>query len=197
MTIGLVVTVATPIGDIRFRWVGMNREAGISRLWQYQYPSVDSCAAFAPEWVCVIFAALPLNERPRFPRARKCRSLLAVEGVLLQDVLSVRGAASLHIVQSASGWLDLGDREDIVLYTDVRTVSGGAKLTFETSCVALDAAFVALLPQFALSVGLRTDVVLASMAKIPPMRFVRWNLTGDGSPWDATLRIWVAVYGGA
>lgn len=101
----------------------------------------------------------------------------------------------MHVIQSAPSWLDLGNLEDVVLYTEVREVLGGAKLTFETSCVELDAAFVPLIPQFTLATGLQTNLVLASLAKIPPMRFLRWNLTGDGAPWDATLRIWVAAYG--
>jgi len=118
-----------------------------------------------------------------------------VDGLLLQDLITIRGAASAHVVQLARDWLDIGESEDVVFYTHVREVIGSAKLTLETSSVADGSSFLPLVPTFSLAVGLRTDVVLASMAKVPPMRFVRWNLTGDGSPWDATLRIWVAAHG--
>jgi hypothetical protein len=118
-----------------------------------------------------------------------------VEPSLLQDFISLRGASNIQVVQTATSWLDLGDAEDITLYTDVREASGGGQLTFETSATMLDSQFVALVPQFTLATGLRTDVVLASMAKIPPARFVRWRFnSAPGAPGQATFRVWAATY---
>lgn len=117
--------------------------------------------------------------------------------LLFQDLLTARGNSSTQVIQTASNWLDLGDLEDVTLYLDVREFTGGAKLTYETSPSQLDSQFVALLPTITLAAGVRTDVVVASLAKVPPARFLRWRLQGDGSPWDASFRIWVAAYGWA
>ena len=111
--------------------------------------------------------------------------------------MTARGTSSTQLIQTSSSWLDLGDLEDLTLYLDVRGASGGAKLTYETSASGLDSQFVPLLTTITLSTGLRTDVVAASLAKVPPARFLRWRLQGDGNPWDATFRLWVAGYGWA
>jgi hypothetical protein len=121
-----------------------------------------------------------------------------MEALLLQDYCTIRGTPATRVVQPAYGWLDLGDLEDVVLYLDVRETIPHALLQYETAPAANDSAFVPLIPQFIMSAGLRTDIALASMAKVPPGRFLRWNISGDGFPaWDVTFRIWVAGYGWA
>ena len=118
-----------------------------------------------------------------------------MEALLLQDFTTVRGTASTQVIQPSYGWLDLGELEDIVLYTDVRETLPNAKMTFETAPAPTDAAFVTLVPQFILATGLRTDSMFASLANVPVARFLRWRLSGDANPWDATFRVWVAAYG--
>jgi hypothetical protein len=120
---------------------------------------------------------------------------------LLQDFLTVRGTSATNpatqIIQPSYGWLDLGDFEDIVLYCDVRETTPTAQLTYETAPAANDSAFVPLIPLFTMSVGLTTTNIPAFLAKVPPARFLRWRVTGDGTPFDVTFRIWLAAYGWA
>ena len=121
-----------------------------------------------------------------------------MQPLLLQDLVTIRGAAGQQIVQSATSWLDLGELEDITIFTDVREVSAGVTMKIETAAVAHDAAFVQLVPSFTLATGLRTDVIPASLANVPPARFIRWNLSvAPGATGDATFRIWIAGYGWA
>jgi hypothetical protein len=117
-----------------------------------------------------------------------------VEALLLADFTTVRGTSSTIVTQPSYGWLDLGEIEDVVLYTDCRETTN-ANLVFETSPAPIDGAFVTLIPQFALATGLRTDAVFSSFANVPVSRYLRWKLSGSSNPWDASFRIWVAAYG--
>jgi hypothetical protein len=117
-----------------------------------------------------------------------------MESLLLQDYTTVRGFTS-PVVQPSYGWLDLGDLEDIVLYCDVRETVPNATMIYETAPAPVDSAFVTLVPQFTLAVGLRTDKVFASFANVPVARYLRWRFAGGSGTWDATFRIWVAAYG--
>ncbi len=136
--------------------------------------------------------ACKTNAATRRPRAG---TIACVEGFLLQDFITVRAAASTQIVQTSSSWLDLGDLEDVVLYTDVREALNSGKLAFETSPSAVDSQFVPLVPAFTLGVGLQTNVVLASLAGVPPARYLRWRFQGVvGATAQATFRVWAASY---
>jgi hypothetical protein len=120
-----------------------------------------------------------------------------MDALLLQDFISVSAASTTQIVQSPSGWIDLGEIEDVVLYTDIRETSGTGTLAIETSPTMQNGSFVSLV-SFTPAVGLRTDVVTAYLAKVPAARFLRWSLTAPvGTTGDATFRIWVAAYGWA
>jgi hypothetical protein len=115
---------------------------------------------------------------------------------LLQDFISVKGASGVSIVQTSTNWLDLGDLEDVVLYTECKDAGGSAQLAFDTAPSLLESQFVQLVAPFTLATGLQTNIVLASYAKVPPARFVRWRFqapVGAGS--QATFRVWAAGYG--
>jgi len=117
-------------------------------------------------------------------------------GFVVQPWITLRGASSnFGIVQSASGWIDVCDFEDLVLFTDVREVSGGVTLTFETAPIAEDAAFVAMFAGFSVATGVRVDSLLASQpgTKVPPARYIRWRLVG-GAAWDLTFRVHASAY---
>ena len=118
----------------------------------------------------------PWPHLARLSKASRTGLLASVEGLRLQDLITLRGTTSTSIIQSSTDWLELGDLEDIVLYLDVCGTTPNVKLTWETAPAALDAPFVAMLPQFIITTGLRTDILLASMAQTPPMRFIRWRL---------------------
>jgi hypothetical protein len=123
-----------------------------------------------------------------------------MESLLLQEFTTIRGAQGQTVVQPRYGWLDLGDFEDVVIYTDVReTLQSGAypQITFQTAPAAIDSAFVALTPAISLATGVTTTPLMASRGGVSPARFLRWELSGGSATWDATLRVWVAAYGWA
>jgi hypothetical protein len=120
-----------------------------------------------------------------------------MDAMLLVDFTNLRGnlaPSSAQVIQSGTEWLDLGNYEDLVLYTDVRELSGSASMAFETAAVRQDSAFMPLIPAFPMAVGLRTDIVQASLAKLPPLRYLRWNITFGAVASDVTFRIWLAAY---
>ena len=119
-----------------------------------------------------------------------------MQGFTVQPWITLKGSSNnFPIVQSASGWIDVGDFEDLVFYTDVREVSGGVTLTFETAPVAENAAFVAMFAGFSAATGVRVDSVLASQpgTKVPAARYVRWRISAGGA-WDITFRVLAAAY---
>ena len=122
-----------------------------------------------------------------------------MESLLLQDFTTQRGTSTTSIIQPAYGWLDLGDLEDVVIYTDIRETTPASpiavNMTFETAPAPVDSAFVTVVPSFAVAVGLRTDNLTAYLANVPLARYLRWHLTGSQTPWDLTFRCWVAAYG--
>jgi hypothetical protein len=116
---------------------------------------------------------------------------------LLQDYVTVRGTPSTTVVQPSYGWLDLGSLEDVAMFLDVRETMGSAKITYQTAAAADASAFLALTGALTLAIGTVTTNVQAPLANVPALRFLRWTATGNGSPWDATFRIWVVGYGWA
>lgn len=102
---------------------------------------------------------------------------------------------STSIPQSASGWLELPEHEDIVIYADVRGTVGTVAISFETAPSRLEQGFVAMIGPITLSGPVvRVDKVLFATAAVPVAQFVRWRLTGGGTPWGATFRVVVAAY---
>jgi hypothetical protein len=120
-----------------------------------------------------------------------------MEGIIVQPWITLRSASSNYgIVQSAGAWIDVGDFEDLVFYTDVREVNGGVTMTFETAPVAEDAAFVAMFAGFSVTTGVRVDSLLAELpaVSVPAARYVRWRLSGTASSWDLTFRVFASAY---
>jgi hypothetical protein len=127
---------------------------------------------------------------------------LGVETLLLQNwitanttTVGVGAPVPIPTTQSSDSWLDLGEYEDIVVYLDVRQVTGTVNMTYATAPSRQEQSFMAVVPAFAMATGLRVDKILASYAFVPPARFFRWSIscpaTGTGG---ATFRIWVVAY---
>jgi hypothetical protein len=119
-------------------------------------------------------------------------------GFVLQPFITIAGTAvNSTVIQSASAWVDVGQYEDLTLFTDVREVTGGPSITFETAPVAEDAAFTFMFSAFTAQTGVRVDSVLANLpgTRVPPARFIRWRLTGaPNQPWDITFRVHASAY---
>jgi len=121
-----------------------------------------------------------------------------VESFRLTDWVVVQGASTIgSITQSADSWLDLADYEDVQLYIDIKdTGAFTVTMNYETSLTRQEQGFVAVVPPFAMSAGLRVDQAPFSLALNPVARFLRWRVsqTTATSTWQATFRIWVLAY---
>ncbi len=124
-------------------------------------------------------------------------------GVLLQDWTTIRGNTSvISIVQTASGWLDVSDYEDLILWLQVQEVNvGGATnvvMNYQTSPSREDLLFVNMVAgvnMAAATAPTLSAVILSQNPAVPPAGWLRWSLSLSGTPtstWDVTFRLFVA-----
>jgi hypothetical protein len=105
----------------------------------------------------------------------------------------------LSITQGASGYVELADYDDVILYLDVRefTTSATMSMSYQTAVSTDDASFVAMVAPFAIAAATTPVVtrILAAYAAVPLARYLRWQLTTTvvGS-WDACFRITYAAF---
>jgi hypothetical protein len=117
-----------------------------------------------------------------------------VERFCLTEWRTIRGSSTIAtITQGESEWLDLGEYDDAMFYLEVGEVSGTVTLTYQTCPSKDDLSFQAMLPPIAMATGARVDRVLGKYALVPVARYVRWQLTGSGSPYDATFQILIGA----
>ena len=105
------------------------------------------------------------------------------------------------ITQSSWKWLDLSNYDDIVLYLDVRELTGsmGVLMAYETAPTQSGADFTSLFAPFTMAVNSspRVDRVLAGFVATPAARFLRWTVSvpdAFGGLWDVTFRILIAMH---
>ncbi len=116
-----------------------------------------------------------------------------MDGCLLQDWITISGSPGIGaIAQSATEYLDIGHHEDLVFYLDVRSVTAGVTMNYETAPNKDAGSFLPMVGPFPLATGLRVNRALFATAAVPPARFVRWQCFGD--TWSVTFRIWLATY---
>jgi len=121
--------------------------------------------------------------------------------ILLSDWVTVRGTyaalayvgAVATVTQGETSWADVGDYEDLVIYLDVKEVTGTVTLQLQTSPSRDDVSFLAMVPPVALTTGTRVMLALAKYAFVPVSRYVRWQLVGLGTPYDATFRVFIGA----
>jgi hypothetical protein len=121
----------------------------------------------------------------------------AMDAALLQSWTTIAGTSVIASVpQSAHEYLDIGEHEDLAFYLDVRRLTGGVTINYETSPTAEDSGFLPIIRPFAISaMGLRVDNAFFAFAATPAARFVRWRLSNSGGVnWNVTFRIWVVAY---
>jgi hypothetical protein len=119
---------------------------------------------------------------------------------VLQDWTTIRGTGTAtSITQGEQGWLELTPFQDVFFWIDVREASGmTVTIDFQTSPNEDETLFtpIVTMPAATLTLIVGTlTLVKAPMlsALVPVARFLRWNLTGTGTPWDATFRVVVAA----
>ncbi|HTC70880.1 MAG TPA: hypothetical protein VK662_15020 [Acidothermaceae bacterium] len=120
-----------------------------------------------------------------------------MDSLLLQDWVTIQGAANLGVTQGADFWLDVTDYEDLIFYLDVKSVTTTniAGFFYETAPELDDASFVAMVSGFVPTLGVQTMAVLATYSACPAARYVRWRIAGNtGGAWNITFRLWIAAY---
>jgi hypothetical protein len=125
-----------------------------------------------------------------------------MEGFVMMDWNTIRGAANSTVVQSEGEWLDLSNHQDVLFWVDCREVSGATtpQIQFQTSPTKDDSLFQAMVAATNLTTsGVQVYKVILSQvtgAAIPLARHVRWVIScTNTAAWDATLRIMVAANG--
>jgi hypothetical protein len=116
---------------------------------------------------------------------------------ILQDWITIRGASSTTVTQSESTYLDLAPYQDILFYLDCRELTGSTPtIAFQTSPTKEDFLFQACVAAFNLTTSpsnpYRVILNASSTPSVPLARFVRWQIAGPASTWDATFRVLVA-----
>ncbi len=112
---------------------------------------------------------------------------------ILQDYATIRGTTGTAITQNESGWLDLTPYQDLVFWIDTRELTATVTCRLQTSPTKDEAMFLDIITSFALAVTVTQKPALLGTATVPIARYLRWVLIGSATPWDATLRIYVAA----
>jgi hypothetical protein len=132
---------------------------------------------------------------------------------LMQDWLTLRGATTSikSITQSEAGWLDMGAYQDIVVWLDVREITGptggttGLYIDMQTAPVRDEAYFLSMYSSSAPfgfqmvinTTGPSVGKLTRDSALVPLSRWLRWQITTGGTTptgiWDVTFRLFIAA----
>src|SRR5258708_6630263 len=115
---------------------------------------------------------------------------------VLQDWLTIRGVNNTPINQGESSWLDLAPYQDVSFWLDVREFSGSTTPTilFQTAPLKEDVLFQPMYAAITLTLTPANPYrAPITTAQCPIARYLRWQLTGPNSAWDATFRVLLAA----
>ena len=109
---------------------------------------------------------------------------------ILQQLTTIRGAASTNVTQAEDDWLDLANYADVILLLHVTEVFGSTpQIAFETSPAKDSVLFQSMVVAANMAAGLtQSKVILATNPSVPLARWLRWTITGPAATWDATFR---------
>ena len=115
-------------------------------------------------------------------------------GALLQDWLTIEGTTtggSSPIAQTEAFWLDTSDFLDLTTFLQVVSASN-VTLQYQTSPTKDETLFESM-DSVTLATGVTVGVYLRDTASYPLSHWLRWQLTGTSSTWNATFRVWVTL----
>lgn len=127
-----------------------------------------------------------------------------MDGFLVQDWVTIRGAASVTLTQPEVDWCDLDSYQDVVAWLEVKEFTNGAlAIAYQTSPTKDDSLFVNMSQSY-VAVGVSTTIMLkAAMPGLvtpataavpsPLARWFRWQLSASSGTWDITFRLWLAA----
>lgn len=119
-----------------------------------------------------------------------------MKSMLLQDWVDISGpgTAGSSVVQSESAWLDLSGYRDAIVWLDVREVTGGPSLLYQTAVTRDDSLFATVATLSPVATGINLTAVLQDTASVPLAHWFRWRIQPVGGvAWDMTFRIWLAA----
>ena len=119
-----------------------------------------------------------------------------MQPIVMQDWITIRGAASTTVIQSQADWIFTAPFQDVTFYLDVREFSPSAAVivSYQTAPAREEAMFQNMFSTAAITTtGLigPTNVYLANAA-IPVSHWTRWKLSAGALTWDLTFRIMMA-----
>lgn len=126
-----------------------------------------------------------------------------MKSLRLQDWTTIRILNTISsVTQSEDCWLDVEPYQDLVIWTDVKSVTGSPgtlTLTYETAPCKDDSFFSPIFTGFSPAAAAlpRIDKRLMTDAAtlVPPAKWLRWKLglSGATGAWDVTFRVWIAA----
>ncbi len=119
--------------------------------------------------------------------------------MLMQDWTTIRLATTntAPVTSPHPLLLDLGESDDVVLFLDVREVSGSMTFEWQTALADDATSFLTYL-QFTPTVSPtpRVDRLLSAYSWLPAAKYVRWRIQSAAAFGDITFRVAAARYEG-
>lgn len=115
--------------------------------------------------------------------------------LILQDWITLKGAADTSVVQAVENWPDLGGYVDVQFHTQFTNATGtGGRIYLQTSPTRDDGLFADMASvSFTATPPVLTPIRFAS-ASTPLSRYVRWKIAASaGYACDITFRIWMTL----
>jgi hypothetical protein len=117
---------------------------------------------------------------------------------ILQDWTTIRGAVTT-VTQGEDFWLDLTPYQDVIFWVDCREVSPSGTTTLiinlQTSPTKDESLFTNIATAVTLTASSSPQIAQGQISKalVPLARYVRWQIVGGTTTWDATFRVLVAA----
>ncbi len=114
--------------------------------------------------------------------------------IIMQDWITIRGAANTSVIQDVGQWLFTGPFQDMTFLVDVAEMTSSPTMSIETGPSKDPALFLeAVAPQLSaggFGVGLNAgNVLLVANPNVPIGAWTRWKLNAAAATWDVTFRI--------
>ena len=106
-----------------------------------------------------------------------------MQPIIMQDWITIRGAASSTVIMSQADWILTAPFQDIAFYLDVREVTGTTPaISFETAPARDEVLFKNLgAAAINLAAGLTVTSFTLANATVPVSHWTRWKIVGPAA----------------
>lgn len=119
-----------------------------------------------------------------------------MQPIIMQDWITIRGAASSVVIMSQADWILTAPFQDITFYLEVREVTGTTPTISYETAPGRDESLFKLMGAAAINLVVAPPVIVTPFtlanATVPVSHWTRWKITGPAALWDATFRIMAA-----